>query len=72
MNAIPDGWKVVRCAECREPINQLMRPDAQSVTYCARCTPRSPEERLRIDTIRRAAMAARARRELARSQRLHR
>lgn len=72
MNAIPEGWKVVRCAECREPINQLVRSDFQGVTYCARCMPRSPEQRVRIDRIRRAALAARARRELARSHQSHR
>lgn len=62
MNAIPDGWKVVRCAVCREPVNQLLRTDTQTTHYCTRCMSRSPEQQARIDRIRRAAVAERIRR----------
>ena len=65
MNAIPEGWKVVRCVVCREPVNQWMRPGGPLVAHCARCAPMSPERAARMARIRSAAQAARARRSRA-------
>jgi hypothetical protein len=61
MNTISDGWKVVRCAGCREPVNHYARTEERGPTYCARCASISPERAQRINRIRAAAVAARAR-----------
>jgi recombinational DNA repair protein (RecF pathway) len=66
MNAISDGWKVVRCAGCREPVNHYARTEERGATYCARCASMSPERAARISRIRAAALAARARNARAR------
>jgi hypothetical protein len=58
MNAVPEGWKVVRCVRCREPINQRIRSDGQTETHCPRCTPLAIERQNRMDRIRAAAEAA--------------
>jgi hypothetical protein len=65
MNAIPDGWKVVRCAVCREPVNQWVSADGRTVSRCARCVTLTPERAERMSRIRSAALAARVRRSRA-------
>jgi hypothetical protein len=62
MNSLPDGWKVVRCTGCREPVNQWVRPGGPLVAYCARCVPMSPERAQRMARIRSAAQSVRTKR----------
>jgi hypothetical protein len=60
MKTLPEGSRVVRCMRCRDPINQPIGVDGQSVTHGAQCSPAHASRENRLDRIRAAALAAQA------------
>jgi hypothetical protein len=61
MKTLPEGSRVVRCMRCRDPINQPIGVDGQSVTHGAQCSPAHASRENRLDRIRAAALARRLR-----------